>query len=54
MTSLDRSLVANLPLFAGFSAGELDEILRQARSVRVAKNDCKQRTVERESISGSD
>lgn len=38
MAAVDRSLVANLPLFAGFSAEELTEILREARSLRIAKN----------------
>jgi CRP/FNR family transcriptional regulator, nitrogen oxide reductase regulator len=38
MVAVDRSLVANLPLFAGFSAEELDEVLREARSQRIARN----------------
>jgi len=38
MATVDHSLVAGLPLFAGFSAEELDEILREARSLRFAKN----------------
>jgi len=38
MTTVDRSLVAKLPLFAGFSAEELDEILHVARSLRFARN----------------
>ena len=38
MAAVDRSLVANLPLFAGCSAEELTEILREARSLRIAKN----------------
>ena len=38
MATVDPSLVAHLPLFAGFGADELDEILREARSVRFAKN----------------
>jgi CRP-like cAMP-binding protein len=38
MATVDRSLVANLPLFAGFSAEQLTEILREARSLRIAKN----------------
>ena len=38
MAAVDRSLVANLPLFAGFSAEDLTEILREARSLRIAKN----------------
>jgi CRP-like cAMP-binding protein len=38
MAAVDSSLVADLPLFAGFAAGELGEILGEARSVRFAKN----------------
>ncbi len=38
MATLDPSLVADLPLFAGFGAEELGEILREARSLRFAKN----------------
>jgi CRP-like cAMP-binding protein len=38
MAKVDSSLVADLPLFAGFSAVELDAILSEARSVRVSKN----------------
>src|SRR6188768_3318292 len=38
MATVDPSLVTQLPLFAGFSTGELGEILREARSVRFAKN----------------
>jgi CRP/FNR family transcriptional regulator, nitrogen oxide reductase regulator len=38
MATVDPSLVAHLPLFAGFSADELGEILREARSARFAKN----------------
>jgi CRP/FNR family transcriptional regulator, nitrogen oxide reductase regulator len=38
MATVDRSLVANLPLFAGFSADELTEILHEARSLRIAKD----------------
>jgi CRP-like cAMP-binding protein len=38
MSKIDSSLVAHLPLFAGFSAAELDSILSEARSVRFAKN----------------
>jgi len=37
MAAVDRSLVANLPLFAGLSPSELDDILREARAVRHAK-----------------
>ena len=38
MATLDPSLVAHLPLFSGFGADELGEILREARSLRFAKN----------------
>jgi CRP-like cAMP-binding protein len=38
MSKIDSSLVAHLPLFAGFSAADLDSILGEARSVRFAKN----------------
>lgn len=38
MASLDRSIVANVPIFAGLSAADLDSILRDARSVRYAKD----------------
>ena len=38
MAKVDTSLVAHLPLFAGFSNEELEEILREARSSRHAKN----------------
>jgi CRP-like cAMP-binding protein len=38
MAKVDSSLVAELPLFAGFSAADLDAILCEARSVRIAKN----------------
>src|SRR5579859_4531838 len=38
MVKIDRSLVVDLPLFAGFSNADLDAILSEARSVRVAKN----------------
>ena len=38
MAALDRSLVENLPLFAGLGAAELDAILFEARSARYAKN----------------
>lgn|SRR5215213_2382654 len=34
---IDRSLVANLPLFAGLEPAELDTILSEARSVRYGK-----------------
>jgi CRP-like cAMP-binding protein len=38
MSSIDRSIIAALPLFSGLSAGDLDEILREARSARYPKN----------------
>jgi CRP-like cAMP-binding protein len=38
MATVDPSLVADLPLFAGFNTEELGDILREARSVRFAKN----------------
>src|SRR5215813_5932675 len=38
MTSVDRSLIAGLPMFAGLKAQELDDILRDARAARYAKN----------------
>jgi CRP-like cAMP-binding protein len=38
MAKVDPSLVAHLPLFAGFKSEELDEILREARSARYPKN----------------
>jgi CRP/FNR family transcriptional regulator, nitrogen oxide reductase regulator len=37
MASLDRSLIADLPMFAGLGAGQLDEILSEAQSVRYPK-----------------
>jgi len=37
MASVDRSLVANLPMFAGLAPDEQDELLREARSVRYPK-----------------
>lgn len=37
MASVDRSLVANLPMFAGLGPAEQDELLREARSVRYPK-----------------
>jgi CRP/FNR family transcriptional regulator, nitrogen oxide reductase regulator len=40
MTSLDRSLVANVPIFGGLSADDLDIILRDARSIRYPKDAC--------------
>jgi CRP/FNR family transcriptional regulator, nitrogen oxide reductase regulator len=38
MATVDSSLVAHLPMFAGFSTEELAEILREARSARYPKN----------------
>ena len=38
MASLDRSIVANVPIFTGLSPDELDAILRGARSVRYPKD----------------
>ena len=38
MATVDPSLVAHLPLFAGFGTEELSDILREARSVRFARN----------------
>ena len=38
MPSVDRSLIADLPLFAGLTVEELDDVLREARSVRFARN----------------
>jgi hypothetical protein len=38
MALLDRSIVANVPIFAGLSPGDLDTILREARSVRYPKD----------------
>ena len=37
MAVVDRSLVANLPMFAGLSPGEQDGLLREARSVGFTK-----------------
>lgn len=37
MAGVDRSLVADLPLFADVAPGDLDEILREARSSRYPK-----------------
>jgi hypothetical protein len=34
MANVDRSLVADLPLFAGLSPAQLDDLLREAQSVR--------------------
>jgi CRP-like cAMP-binding protein len=38
MTALDRSILANISVFAGLGADDLDEILREARSVRYSKD----------------
>ena len=38
MAPLDRSIVANVPIFASFRADDLDAILRDARSVRYPKD----------------
>ncbi|PZA13148.1 Crp/Fnr family transcriptional regulator [Rhodopseudomonas palustris] len=38
MATIDTSLVAKLPLFAGLSPAELDAVLQEARSIRVPKN----------------
>jgi CRP-like cAMP-binding protein len=38
MASVDRSLVAHLPLFAGLAADELDALLKEARAVRHPKD----------------
>ena len=38
MTTVDSSMVAHLPLFAGLTAADLTEVLREARSSRFAKN----------------
>ena len=38
MPMVDRSLVAELPLFSGLAPDALDDILREARSVHHAKN----------------
>jgi CRP-like cAMP-binding protein len=37
MANVDRSVVADLPMFAGLEANKLDEILKQAQSVRYPK-----------------
>ncbi|TIT76706.1 MAG: Crp/Fnr family transcriptional regulator [Mesorhizobium sp.] len=38
MASLDRSLIAGLSLFEGIAAADLDRIVGQARSIRIAKD----------------
>jgi CRP-like cAMP-binding protein len=35
---LDRSLIASLPVFAGFSSEQLDDVVSRAKSQRFAKN----------------
>jgi len=37
MAAVDRSLVANLPMFSGLLPAEQDELLREARSIRYPK-----------------
>ena len=34
MAAVDRSLVATLPMFAGLSPGEQDELLREAERIK--------------------
>lgn len=38
MASLDRSLIAGLPVFEGIASADLDRITGQARSIRIAKD----------------
>ena len=38
MAAIDRSLIAELPVFAGLAPAELDAILSEARSIRYPKN----------------
>ena len=38
MAKVDASLIAHLPLFAGFKPEDLEDILREARSARYPKN----------------
>jgi CRP-like cAMP-binding protein len=38
MAKIDRSLVAELPLFIGLSSDDLEAILSEARSLRIARN----------------
>jgi CRP-like cAMP-binding protein len=38
MAAIDRSVVADLPLFAGLGAGDIDDILREARAIRCPKD----------------
>jgi CRP/FNR family transcriptional regulator, nitrogen oxide reductase regulator len=37
MANIDRSLVANVPMFAGLAPEQLDDLLREAQSVRYPK-----------------
>jgi len=37
MAAIDRSLVANLPMFSGLAPAEQDKLLREARSIRYPK-----------------
>lgn len=37
MASLDRSILADIPVFAGLGPGDLDEVLREARAIRYPK-----------------
>jgi CRP/FNR family transcriptional regulator, nitrogen oxide reductase regulator len=37
MSNIDRSLVSSLPIFADLTAAEIDDILREARSLHFAK-----------------
>ncbi|PWK73844.1 Crp/Fnr family transcriptional regulator [Aminobacter sp. AP02] len=38
MSRLDRSLIAGLPVFQGMAPEDLDRVLQQARSLRIAKD----------------
>ncbi|MCW5769999.1 MAG: Crp/Fnr family transcriptional regulator [Rhodospirillaceae bacterium] len=38
MSSIDRSLIAGLPLFAGLDAAALDDVLKEARAARFPRN----------------
>jgi len=38
LASLDRSLIAGLSIFEGIGSGDLDRIVGQARSIRIAKD----------------
>jgi CRP-like cAMP-binding protein len=37
MPNLDKSLIASLPVFAGVAPDDLDDVLREAQSIRYAK-----------------